>query len=379
MSSQQFSAAQREAIWLAHECKCAYTRELIDVSDFHIDHILPESLAGDSSRFESIKVTLDLPVNFDLFGYDNLLPCKARANLQKGPLILDNPRLQFFLWIASSKKDEVEANLARIEKRKNRGKAVILLQQCLERGELTPDEVSSILLKHSDSPEAIFSLIEGMRFADTDIVKFITKSDLDTLSRSPIHLGHISGELDCVTLTNEFQDTRHVRTCYEFDESIKQGFFVQGGHFHVSAATPFIHLCGLISALQNARTPLISHIAVPRVSILDLDRLPFLLFPCFEKPSERIDTRTTYQDKVTDGTLIIRRLRQNLLQIEEPEGMGQQLIEVVRADFNGDGFEDMLLFEYCYATHGTFCFSGIRILTRTSPEGMFEELVTGKV
>jgi hypothetical protein len=42
MANQKFSAAEREATWLAHEKKCAYTRELIDVSSFHIDHIVPE-------------------------------------------------------------------------------------------------------------------------------------------------------------------------------------------------------------------------------------------------------------------------------------------------------------------------------------------------
>ena len=42
MANQKFSAAEREATWLAHEKKCAYTRELMDVSSFHIDHIVPE-------------------------------------------------------------------------------------------------------------------------------------------------------------------------------------------------------------------------------------------------------------------------------------------------------------------------------------------------
>jgi len=31
-----------------------------------------------------------------------------------------------------------------------------------------------------------------------------------------------------------------------------------------------------------------------------------------------------------------------------------------------------LLFEYCYATHGTLGFGGIRILTRRSADGLFE-------
>ncbi len=54
--------------------------------------------------------------------------------------------------------------------------------------------------------------------------------------------------------------------------------------------------------------------------------------------------------------------------------MGQQLIEVARADLNGDGIEDILLFEYCYATHGTLGYGGVRILTRTGPSKRFEDV-----
>jgi hypothetical protein len=65
MASQKFSAAEREAIWLAHEKKCAYTRELIDVSRFHIDHIVPENLADDPQKFQETKLKLNLGEDFE--------------------------------------------------------------------------------------------------------------------------------------------------------------------------------------------------------------------------------------------------------------------------------------------------------------------------
>src|SRR5713226_1243608 len=115
MSNQKLSASQREAIWLAHEKKCAYTRESLDLSSFHIDHIVPESLADDPAEFERIKANLGLPNDFDIVGYGNLLPCHPGANLQKGSLVLDPAHTHFFLGIASSKKAEIEASLERIE------------------------------------------------------------------------------------------------------------------------------------------------------------------------------------------------------------------------------------------------------------------------
>ena len=59
-----------------------------------------------------------------------------------------------------------------------------------------------------------------------------------------------------------------------------------------------------------------------------------------------------------DGVLVVTSVSQNSLEIVAPRDMGQRLIEVVRADFNGDGIEDILVFEYCFATEGTLGFGG---------------------
>jgi hypothetical protein len=56
--------------------------------------------------------------------------------------------------------------------------------------------------------------------------------------------------------------------------------------------------------------------------------------------------------------------------------MAQHLIEVVRADFNGDGLEEILLFNYFYVTDGTFGSGGILILARKAPDGLFEVVFT---
>src|SRR5512139_2313436 len=88
--------------------------------------------------------------------------------------------------------------------------------------------------------------------------------------------------------------------------------------------------------------------------------------PIFGEESLDEDRSATYQSKVSNGSLVVKRLRQNFLQVVVPGGMGHQLLEVARADFNGDGIEDILLFEYCWATEGTLGFGGIHILTRKS-------------
>ena len=179
MSTQKLSAAEREAIWLAHGKKWAYTGELLDVSNYHIDHIIPKAIAKDSAALKVKMMDLNLPADFNIHGYENLLPCCPRANYQKSDLIL--PHLYYFLGIAAAKKGKVKSNLEYIEKRENSGKAFILLQQHLERGDLTPREIAEILHQHSERPEAVFELIESMHFANASAlstlslkVKFLT-------------------------------------------------------------------------------------------------------------------------------------------------------------------------------------------------------------
>jgi hypothetical protein len=371
MSSQRFSASQREALWLAYDKKCAYTRELLDISSFHIDHIIPESLVNNPSELERIITQLGLPRDFDVFGYGNLLPSRPGANLQKGSVIFDPAPIQFFLGIAASKKALVEANIERIEKQIIRGRALILLQKCLERGDLDASEVATILEKHTE-PSEIFSLLEGMQFANATEIREIAKIDIETLRNLPIRLGqnnHING----VTLTRGENEQIHVRTCQEYNEAIKAGFFALTT-FDMKMAAFFEHQCGLLTALEAATIPEVSFIDNPRVGVVDLELLPFSLFPTFGEKSSNEDPSATYQSKVSDGTLSIKRLRQNLLQIVVPGGMGHQLIEAARADFNGDGIEDILLFEYCWATQGTLGVGGIQILTRRCVDGLFEPL-----
>ncbi len=373
MASQKFSAAEREAIWLAHEKKCAYTRELIDVSSFHIDHIVPENLADDPQKFEETKAKLNLGAAFELTSYGNLLPCKPGANGQKGSIIMEPARIHYFLTIAADKKAEIEQRLQQIEKRRNRSRALILLQQCLERHELSVEDVGRILEEHGEEPQEIFRLVEALKFADATEVNEVAKADIEELRQRPMRLGqndHVSG----VTLTNDAREERFVTNCKDYDAAIGAGYFALSNS-DMKMSVFFRHQCGLLSALESARTADTSFIAEPRAGITDLHLMPCFLFPWIGDRETSEDATATYQNKIDDGTLVVKRLKQNMLSIAEPEGMGQQLVEVARADFNGDGIEEILLFEYCYATHGTLGFGGVTILRRRGPDALFERVI----
>ncbi|OGU18901.1 MAG: hypothetical protein A2X85_00645 [Geobacteraceae bacterium GWF2_54_21] len=100
-----------------------------------------------------------------------------------------------------------------------------------------------------------------------------------------------------------------------------------------------------------------------------MNLMPFDMFP--QLGDTVIPVEGTYQDQIDKRNLRVRNVTSNSFNVES-EYMGHSLVEAVRADFNNDGFEDVLCFEYSYATKGTLGFGGIRVLTRLSPESHFE-------
>jgi hypothetical protein len=97
---------------------------------------------------------------------------------KKGSIIMEPARIHYFLAIATDKKVQIDQLLEQIEKRRNRGRALILLQQCLERGELLVEDVGRILEEHGEEPLEIFRLVETLTFADATEVNAVAKADI---------------------------------------------------------------------------------------------------------------------------------------------------------------------------------------------------------
>ncbi len=221
--------------------------------------------------------------------------------------------------------------------------------------------------------EVIFQLIESIKFADGTEVKSIAKDDIESLRDLPVRLGENKG-IDGVTLSKRKVGKIHVRTCREYDEARKKGYYPVST-FDITMATFFKKPCGLLNALAKASLPQKRFISDGEVGIGNVELLPYALFPYLgetKSPQEaKKDSETTYQQKIENGELVVKEKSLNVLIVEEP-GMRQSLREMVRADFNADGIEDILLFEYHWATQGTLRFGGIVVLTRKSMDGKFE-------
>ena len=228
--------------------------------------------------------------------------------------------------------------------------------------------------KTPQASKVTFQLIESIQFADGTTVESIAKDEIDTLRDLPIRLGE-NDHIDGVTLTKTRDDKVYVQTCREYDSARKRGYY-PSSTFDITMASFFKFPCGLLNALEKASSPKQKFISDAKASILNLELLPFGIFPdnLAEKSSwDERDLETTYQDKIDNQKLVVTEKNQNVLGIEG-FGMSQRLREIVRADFNNDGIEDVLVFEAHSVKKGTYRYAGIIVLTRKSMNGKFEVL-----
>lgn len=300
MSTQKFSAIEREAIWRAYSEKCVYSRGLLEISNFHIDHIIPETLLDDPIGLKTTLADCGLDDTFDVRGWENLIPCQPGKNLQKSSIVFDPQYVRFYLGIASARKADVIEEIGRIETARKRGRAIVQLQQLVEIGKLTHDEVAQILQQHLVEPDEIFELLEVMTGVDSTDVRIIARTEIEDLRDIPVNPIPDQG-LDGVELTGPNGEKRICRTCREYDAAMNEGYYAYTT-FDIKMATRFEHRCGLLKALQVAKTPTQSFVNKPRVSFLDLSLMPYSLFPTMTNHGADAKTKS-YQDLMDSGQL----------------------------------------------------------------------------
>ncbi len=235
------------------------------------------------------------------------------------------------------------------------------------------DAQESLLAAEETLPDSaiVFDLIESIKFADGTQVKSIAKSEIDGLRDLPISFGENVG-IESVRLMKKKGDAIEVRTCREYDAGLKSGYS-PANNMERKLASFFKYPCALLNALEIASVAEESFIT--DVGVVNVELLPFSLFPHIGEYKSRqefaIDLQTTYQQKIETGELVVRERTEHVLEIEDT-GVVQSLREIVRADFNNDGIEDVLVDEGNWVTQGTYSSYGIIVLTRKSLHGKFE-------
>ena len=217
--------------------------------------------------------------------------------------------------------------------------------------------------------ELTFELVESIKFADGTEVKSMTKADIEAFRDLPIDMG--GNDTDGITLTKSGSDKIHVRTCREYDAALERGYY-PSSTYDISMASWFKYPCGLLNLLETAAIPQRSFLPTLKEGAVNLELLPFSLFPELLDFEDNIEN-VTYRDRVKQGLLKVTDIGQNWFSCED-DGLRQHLTEVARADFNGDSIEDILLSEAVHATQGTYRTYNLIVLTRKSMDGKYEKV-----
>ncbi len=171
-----------------------------------------------------------------------------------------------------------------------------------------------------------------------------------------------------------------VETCADYIRKMKEGWYALTQR-DMDRESMFTARCGLLTALARARTPRFSYISGKK-GLKNLDWLPASLLPQMgeasasyaEAPSDRDAQNRSVAEMVAAGECTVRQATPGYLQLIY--NMNDISIrELARADFNGDGYEDMLVILSSKLKGGTAGFSEVQGLTRQSPRGLLKSFV----
>jgi len=160
-----------------------------------------------------------------------------------------------------------------------------------------------------------------------------------------------------------------VRTCREYRAAKAAGYyayttFAMKMEGFVSAAS------AILEAATSAQVPTVSHLRSPRIGVSDLHLLTASILPIIGPDDEgKIAAlgNMTLRELALSGKVSlvdVSGLRLNLVF----NGTGMVLCELLRADLDADGTEEILVQYHTYAVGGTFGASSIGVLRRIGPD-----------
>ncbi len=370
MSNHKFSDIQRVSIWEGYRRKCQYCNRQISYSELHIDHIIPESFNRGGCESTGFLKNLNLPQDFDINSYFNLFPAHSACNAKKANLLFSKEVLLFYLEIAKSRYWQVLEWEEKLKKKRFSEKLLIDISLALSTGKITHSQVSKILNSNGPRSDHLRHVFYKPRFIDLDSDEYMFTDKLNEILDAKVELG--GGSVEYLTLTNE-KESVNVTTCRELKAALSAGYYPYS-NFDIKMYAYFVPILGLIRATLLAGVSDFTY--VRDVGINDIGLIPVNIFPYLSNDEERqiekeVRAGRTIQDWVKSGRINISNSGRCMIEFSEKEGMGIKLWELMRADLNNDRFEELLIFGYSYATHGTFGFSCLYLLERKDDESMF--------
>lgn len=375
MSRKQLPASRRAAIWQAYEYRCIYCTELISFANLDVDHIVPFHLKDEPDKLKALLIDYGLSNDFELEGLLNLVPSHRHCNLQKSGVVLSKSRAIHFLTIAESRFNKAVKIEKEQKEQLKKDKVTILLQIALDEGRISHEELSLLASSYANS-QRNFEVLATLPFVDSELKGFLSSTDIDSLYDRPI-LPRLHG-LESLTLAKTTStnciEKIEVFSCREWAEAIQDGFYALTS-YDIKEEFFFKRVYALVTALAKAKPADLCFISDLKVSIANFDLLPITVLPALSNEEwQELQSYTSQGLGITDlikkGDVKIISCSPLSLTLHY-NYMGLYLTEILRADLNGNGVEDILVGCYEWALQGTLGFGNIIALTRLGVDQPF--------
>jgi hypothetical protein len=328
-----------------------------------IDHVIPESLAERPNDLQKILAGYELPADFDLRSLKNLLPVHRRCNLKKRASVLEKGRVLFFLHLAEDASERALKLIASSSLIRERDDAKAKLAAAIESGMLTP---SDVLQSHALGR---LTLTRKLVFAD-GTEPSVTEEQVESFLDRPVLIG---GNPEFYADFGDASGKRMtVRTCREYRAALTAGFYALST-YDIKSEAFLKSINSVLEVFEAARVPRLSFIDRPFRGVADIGLLPISLLPTLSPDGSDLIFATgdlSLGDVLQQGDLKVLHVSSHEISIEW-RYMGLMLRELLRADLDNDGIEDILCECYQWATEGTFGFGWVSKLSRTAADQKF--------
>jgi hypothetical protein len=366
MSKFRVPDQARIAIWRAHAKKCPYCGDLINLGELDIDHIVPENLNDDSVEFARVKTEFGLAPEFTLNSILNLVPAHRRCNLAKSGQLFNPASARFYLDVASRKEAAVLRQIDSLKLQDRKERILAILRSALDTGSISLADLADVQFN------AGFSLSAELEFFDGSTEGKVRSESIDALLDKPMLFGGTK-DIDGIEFVNGSGRSMTIRTCREYRAARASGYYALTT-FAMKMEAFLSSADAILDATTRAQVPSLSYVSNPSVGVADLQLLPKNVLPTIGPDHERRIAEVTepsLRELTRAGKLRIVDVSSSRL-LFEWGGAGAMLSELLRADLDGDGMEEILIQHYTYAIGGTLGYGTVGILHRSGQDVMFE-------
>lgn len=361
---KKLSTEVRRVIWEVWDKKSAYTSEPVKWTQLHVDHIIPiakpELLAGLQAKG---LATAD----FDINGFENLLPSTNFQNQGKSAKQMQESALVYYLELAQQKKPKILKRLAAQHKSNQEIKAYLDLKAASEKNDVSLEEMVSVFAHQFDGTVTlrVTPEIEGEHVASAN------SSVAAALMDKPFALGR--GTVSEVILHSVNGDSTVCRTSNEYIRAKESGYF-PNTQTEIKIDSMANETTEALRAIRDSSFAGESALREPIVKLKHFDRwaAEWVTEGLMEPQDDKITTGLrTIEDTLKAGICEVENSGDHEVRFKLYDGFDVMMRESMRADLDGDEWEEILIFHYVSAARagGTFG-QGQAYMAKVSDDGL---------